>query len=60
MCTVDLPDLAEFLSQWLLTGDVEANFDWDSNPVPENSVDLYDYSFLASFWLRNCPDSWPW
>jgi len=59
-CDVDTEDLANFINQWLLSGDVEANFDYDSNPVPGNDVDLLDFSYLASYWLNSCPDEWPW
>jgi len=58
-CWVDLPDLALFVSQWLTSGDVEANLNWDDNPNPNNLVDLVDYSIFASYWLTYCPDNWP-
>ena len=59
-CVVDMNDLAMFCSQWLGSGAIEANFDWQSNPDPENLVDLQDYSTLASYWLEHCPSGWPW
>jgi len=59
-CVVDIEDLYNFASQWLLSGDVEGNFDWGDNPSPENGVDLLDYSYLASYWLDWCPEDWPW
>ena len=59
-CVVDLVDLYNFTSQWLDSGDVESNFDWEDYPQPENRVDLYDYSYLANYWMSWCPDDWPW
>ena len=54
-CIVDLPDLAHFVSGWLLStpglpGDLIGN----------DGVNLYDYNYLATYWLRACPDNWPW
>ena len=54
---VDLDDLVNFVSQWLESGDVEANLNWDGNP--ENNVDLDDFSIFASYWLCYCSDDWP-
>lgn len=55
MCVVDMPDLARFVEEWLMSGTgLAADFD-DSG-----EVDLFDYSYLANYWLHNCPDSWPW
>ncbi|MHC4544028.1 MAG: hypothetical protein ACYTDW_02075, partial [Planctomycetota bacterium] len=59
-CVVDFEDLDYFVNQWLVSGDVEANFDWDDNPVPDNRVDLYDFSYLAYYWMMWCPEDWPW
>ena len=54
-CIVDLPDLAKFTAQWLVsTGSPEADFN------NSGRVDLYDYNTLATYWLRLCPDTWPW
>ncbi len=54
-CIVDLPDLANFTAQWLVSvGSPEADFN-DSG-----SVDLFDFNYLANYWLRLCPDTWPW
>ena len=60
VCMVDLPDLDNFVSQWLQSGDLDSNFDWQDNPQPENLVDLHDYSTLASYWFEYCPNDWPW
>jgi hypothetical protein len=59
-CVVDFEDLDYFVNQWLVSGDVEANFDWDDNPVPDNRVDLYDFSYLTFYWMMWCPEGWPW
>ena len=59
-CVVDLEDLCFFAGLWLNSGDVDANFDWEDNPQQGNLVDLYDYSYLTSYWLGWCPDDWPW
>ena len=54
-CIVDLPDLAQFTAQWLIsTGSPQADFN------NSGKVDLYDYHHLATYWLRLCPDNWPW
>jgi len=54
-CLVDLIDLYYFTQDWLKTtgspvGDLSGN----------GRVDLFDYSILATYWLRLCPDTWPW
>ncbi len=54
-CFVDLPDLFNFLQDWLKTG---AGCAGDLND--DNSVDLVDYNIITTHWLRLCPDSWPW
>jgi hypothetical protein len=59
-CVVDYEDLGYFVEEWLVSGDVGANFDWDDNPVADNRVDLYDLSYLASYWMMWCPEDWPW
>jgi hypothetical protein len=59
-CVVDFEDLDYFVNQWLVNGDVEANFDWVDNPVPDNRVDLYDFSYLTFYWMMWCPEDWPW
>ena len=54
-CIVDLPDLAQFTAQWLIsTGSPQADFN------NSGKVDLFDYHHLATYWLRLCPDNWPW
>ena len=54
-CIVDLPDLAQFTAQWLIsTGSPQADFN------NSGKVDLFDYHHLANYWLRLCPDNWPW
>ena len=53
-CTVDSYHFAEFSSQWLASGDVEANLDGQGN------VDILDFHILASYWLCYCPGDWPW
>ncbi|MCP4707330.1 MAG: hypothetical protein GY869_01785 [Planctomycetes bacterium] len=55
VCFVDLRDLATFVSYWLDTGN-NLLADFDNN----GSVNLYDYNTFSSFWLRFCPDTWPW
>lgn len=54
-CLVDLEDLAHFTAQWLISsGSPEADFN------NSGRVDLFDYNHLAHYWLRLCPDAWPW
>lgn len=53
-CIVDLNDLSAFVDHWLLTGAQPADFNGD------NEVDLKDYSILASYWIQDCPNDWPW
>ena len=54
-CFVDLPDMFNFLQDWLKTG---AGLAGDLNE--DNSVDLVDYNIIATHWLRLCPEIWPW
>ena len=54
-CVVDLPDLATFCNFWLI-GSGAPQGDFNSN----GRTDLYDFNHLATYWLRMCPDTWPW
>ena len=54
-CIVDILDLYHFSTYWLMTtpgvpGDLIGN----------DGVNLYDYNYLANFWLQMCPNGWPW
>ena len=53
-CFVDLRHFARFSSQWLESGDVEANLD------SQGDVDLLDLHIFVSHWLCYCPGDWPW
>ena len=55
-CFVNLPDLADFLSDWLEEFPV-AGVDWDLDD--SGTVDLIDYNLLAQSWMQYCPDGWP-
>ncbi len=52
-CRVNFEDLANFLDDWLQSGNVPGNLNDDKD------VDFSDYSILASYWLDYCPDDWP-
>ena len=55
-CVVDMDDLLFFLNDWLETGtELEADFVGE-----DNRVDLLDFSYLAGYWMSNCPENWPW
>ncbi|MFC1781952.1 hypothetical protein ACFL02_00010 [Planctomycetota bacterium] len=54
-CHVDIPDLFNFLQDWLKTGP-----GWAGDLNDDNSVDLVDYNIIANHWLHLCPDTWPW
>ncbi|MCP4708923.1 MAG: hypothetical protein GY869_09885 [Planctomycetes bacterium] len=54
-CIVDLPDLATFCNFWLI-GSGAPQGDFNNN----GHTDLYDFNHLATYWLRMCPDTWPW
>ena len=54
-CFVGMPDMFNFLQDWLKTG-----AGWAGDLNDDNSVDLVDYNIIATHWLRLCPDSWPW
>jgi hypothetical protein len=57
-CFVDLPDLAGFLSEWLLKeSDVGHPLDADFNG--DGEVNLEDYNLFVGSWLEYCPDNWP-
>ena len=58
-CFVDMEDLANFLADWLASGNLPGNLNYPANPVPENPVDFLDFSILASYWLTYCPHDWP-
>ena len=51
---VDLDDFARFSSQWLESGDLEANLDG------QGDVDILDFHIFVSYWLCYCPGDWPW
>lgn len=54
LCKVDMQDLQNFVANWLNSGaNIPADLDNDNN------VDLVDFSILHSFWLDQCPGSWP-
>lgn len=55
-CFVNLPDLADFLSDWLEEFPV-AGVDWDMDD--SGTVDLIDYNLFAQSWMQYCPDGWP-
>jgi len=57
-CWVDLPDLAAFLSEWLLK-ESEVGYPLDADFNDDGEVNLIDYSTLSSHWLQYCPDTWP-
>ena len=52
-CIVNLTDLRLFAEQWLLTGNVAADFDEDG------TVDIEDFAILAAWWYDQCPADWP-
>jgi len=54
-CIVDLPDLATFCNFWLI-GNGAPQGDFNNN----GKCDLHDFNHLATYWLRMCPDTWPW
>ena len=51
-CKVNFIDLANFVDDWLQSGNVPGNLNNDRD------VDLKDYSILADYWLDYCPDGW--
>jgi len=52
-CKVNLEDLANFVAEWLLTGELDADLSGN------DEVDLVDYGILVDYWLDYCPDDWP-
>jgi hypothetical protein len=52
VCKVNFEDLANFVDDWLLTGDLDADLSGN------NEVDFVDYSIFASYWLDYCPGDW--
>jgi hypothetical protein len=52
VCKVNFEDLANFVDDWLLTGDLDADLSGN------DEVDFADYSIFASYWLDYCPDDW--
>ena len=59
LCMVDLPDLAGFASEWLLT-ELDAGYAVPADLDGSGEVDLIDYSIFAGQWLQQCPEDWPW
>jgi hypothetical protein len=53
-CVVGSDDLAFFCTEWLMSGDLDADLD-DSG-----TVDARDFSILALHWLSECPSGWPY
>lgn len=53
-CVVDLHYFAQFSSQWLESGAVEANLDGLGD------VDILDFEIFVAHWLCYCPGDWPW
>ena len=52
VCKVTFEDLANFVDDWLLTGDLDADLNGN------DKVDFIDYNIFASYWLDYCPDDW--
>jgi hypothetical protein len=52
VCKVNFEDLANFVDDWLLTGDLDADLSGN------DEVDFADYSIFAFYWLDYCPDDW--
>lgn len=52
VCKVNSEDLANFVDDWLLTGDLDADLSGN------DKVDFVDYNIFASYWLDYCPDDW--
>jgi hypothetical protein len=52
VCKVTFEDLANFVDDWLLTGDPDADLSGN------DEIDFVDYSIFASYWLDYCPDDW--
>lgn len=52
-CKVNLEDVANFVDDWLLSGDLDADLSGN------DEVDFVDYRLLADYWLDYCPDDWP-
>lgn len=52
VCKVNFEDLANFVDDWLLTGDVDADLSGD------DKVDFVDYAIFADCWFDYCPDNW--
>ena len=57
-CIVNLPDLAGFLSEWLLR-ESEVGHPLDADFDNNGEVNLKDYNYLCSYWMQNCPANWP-
>jgi len=52
-CVVGMHDLANFASQWLVSG--SGNI---ADLYPDNNVDFKDFGKLASYWFDFCADNW--
>jgi len=57
-CFVNVPDLAEFLSKWLLK-ESEVGHPLDADFNSDGEVNLADYNLFVGSWLTYCPDNWP-
>jgi len=54
-CWVDLVDLERFLGYWLDGPNAGIPADFNS----DNKVDLIDFNYLCTYWMRSCPGNWP-
>jgi hypothetical protein len=57
-CFVNLPDLSNFLNEWLLK-ESEVGHPLDADFNQDGEVNLKDYNILCSYWMQYCPDTWP-
>ncbi|MHC4463984.1 MAG: hypothetical protein ACYS6W_14240 [Planctomycetota bacterium] len=53
-CKVSFIDLSNFVDDWLKEGP-----GLDADLYPSESVDFFDYSIFADYWLGYCPSPWP-
>lgn len=52
---VDYDDLEQLMAQWLNEGP-----GLDADLYSDNKIDFRDFSVLASLWLQQAPEGWPW